>query len=211
MNQFYLIYHPTRQKTIIGNLTIHHDKFGGNEDPYIWNDRFLHTYCHITQLPNEVGQINFWISGDAYPHFTKLFCDCVFFVNEKQFWSTNNFINRLDPIVDNQQTFNHHYVWANKGHHPLKKRKRYTLKADPEKSFQPQAENGCLIDILPFLNQNGLTTDRLISSITSKRGARPFHLDSELGKNLYEYLVLKSTAKILGKQLKNLHPNKSKK
>jgi hypothetical protein len=40
----YLIYHPKREKQIIGNLTVYHDKFGNNEDPYIWNDNF---YIHI--------------------------------------------------------------------------------------------------------------------------------------------------------------------
>lgn len=65
----YLIYHPARTKSIINGITIYHDSFSGNEDPYLWNDKFLHTFCHITQLPNIIGQINFWISGDKYPNF----------------------------------------------------------------------------------------------------------------------------------------------
>lgn len=207
MTPFYLIYHPARHQTIAGSLTIHHDKFGGNEDPYIWNDKFLHTYCHITQLSNEIGQTNFWISGDTYPNFTQLFCDCVFVIAEKHFWATSYYIDRSDPIVDNDQTFEHHYKWANDGHHPLKRRKRYTLKANSQKSFQPQDNNGNLIDILPFLNQNGLSTNKLISSITSKRGSRPFQLDSLLGQKLYKYLLATATTKLFGRQLKNKHPN----
>jgi len=81
----YLIYHPAREKFVSGNITAYHDKFGGNEDPYIWNEQFLHTYCHITQLPNEKNQINFWVSGEEkeFPNFTALYCDCVFVVAEK--------------------------------------------------------------------------------------------------------------------------------
>ncbi|MDH3268254.1 MAG: hypothetical protein OEM46_05300, partial [Ignavibacteria bacterium] len=84
MGPFYLIYHPHRSKKQIGDLIVYHDEFGGNEDPYIWNKKFLHTYCHITQLSNNVEQVNFWVSG--YPtqkNFTGLFCDCVFYIKEK--------------------------------------------------------------------------------------------------------------------------------
>ena len=206
----WLIYHPKRQKTVIDNLTIYHDSFGGNEDPYIWHDKFLHTYCHITQLTNEPGQINFWISGDTYPNFNQLFCDCVFVISEKHFWTHSNSIERSDPIVDNDQTFEHHYKWANKGHHPFKKRRRYTLKADSKKSFQPQDSNGNLIDILPFLNHNGVTTDKLISSMASRRGSRPMQLDSHLGQKLYDYLFSTATEKIFGNQLRSKHPSGEK-
>ena len=209
MTPCYLIYHPTRQRTIIGNLTVHHDKFGGNEDPYIWHDNFLHTYCHITQLTNEKGQINFWISGNTYPNFTQLFCDCVFVIADKYFWTHRNRIDRSDCIVDNDQTFEHHYKWVNPphNHHHFKKRQRYTLKADSKKSFQPQDGNENLIDILPFLNGNGITTNKLISSMTSKRGSRPFQLDSNFGQKLYDYLFSTATIKLFGRQLKNKHPN----
>lgn len=207
MAPFYLIYHPARESKKIGNLTVYYDKFGGNEDPYIWNNNFLHTYCHITQLPNEVGQVNFWISGNTYPNFAKLFCDCVFVVNEKCFWNDPNHIERADPIVDNEQTFEHHYKWANNGHHFFKRRKRFTLKADATKSFQPQDSMGNLIDILPFLNQNGLSNHTLIQSMTSKRGSRPLRLSNELGQQLYDYLFLAAAIKLFGKHLKNKHPN----
>ena len=213
MTPFYLIYHPARKQTIVKGLTVHHDKFGGNEDPYIWNNNFLHTYCHITQLTNEKGQVNFWISGDTYPNFSQLLCDCVFVIDSKHFWTDRNYIGRSDPIVDNDQTFEHHYQWANPphNHHHYKKRRRYTLKGDSEKSFQPQDSRKNLIDILPFLNRNGISTDKLINSITSKKGSRPFKLDNALGQKLYDYLFSKASIKLLGRQLKNKHPNRSQK
>ena len=208
MTTAYLIYHPPRQLTQIGNLTVYRDSFGDNEDPYLWHRQFLHTYCHITQLSNKEGQINFWVSGDTYPNFTKLLCDCVFLVKSKHFWTNSNQIYRNDPLVDNDQTFEHHYKWVNEPykHHFLKRKKRYTLKADSEKSFQPQDNKKQLLDILSFLNQNGLTNQQLIQGMTSKKGSRPFQLPDNLGQKLYKYIVKTSTIKIYGIQLENLHP-----
>lgn len=216
MTPTWLIYHPARQKTVIGNLTVYHDKFGSNEDPYIWHDNFLHTYCHITQLTNDEkqNQINFWVSGDTYPNFTQLLCDCVFVIAEKHIWLNRNNIASTDPIVDNNQTFEHHYNWVNPPHcqHQFKKHQRYTLKADDKQSFQPQDSNGNLINILQFLNENGLTTKELRNSIShtrkgkKARNSRPFELPENLGQKLYDYLSAKATIKLFGTQLKNLHP-----
>ncbi|MEI6822738.1 MAG: hypothetical protein WCL51_12455 [Bacteroidota bacterium] len=206
----YLIYHPRRCQTVIGNMKVYHDKFGGNEDPYIWDNKFLHTYCHITQLTNEEGQINFWVSGNSYPNFTQLFCDCVFVIDKKYFWKNANNIDMNDPIVDNNQTYEHHYKWHLQ--HPMKRR-RYTLKADSEKSFQPQDVNKNLIDIVPFLNQQGITTDKLIQVIAMTKNrkrtisSRPFPLEMDIGLKLYDYLFSISTIKLFGKQLRNKHPN----
>jgi len=209
MTPTFLIYHPARQKTVIGHMNVYHDQFGGNEDPYIWHDKFLHTYCHITQLTNDEkqNQINFWVSGNCYPNFTQLFCDCVFVIAEKHIWTNRNHIDPIDPIVDNKQTFEHHYQWANFGHHNYIRRTRYTLKADSEKSFQPQDKDKNLIDIIPFLNENGITSTQLIHAMTSKRGSRPLQLDSALGLKLYDYLFSEATIKHYGKDLKNCHPN----
>lgn len=205
----YLIYHPKRQVSKVGSYTIHHDKFGGNEDPYIWNDKFLHTYCHITQLKNEVGQINFWISGDTFPNFNTLYCDCVFVIEDREDWDDANTIRRRDAIVDNDQTYEHHYKWGDKkyGHHQLKRRGRYTLKANPKKSFQPQDSKGNLIDILPFLNSHGVSTRKLRTAMNTGRGSRPFKLEGELGRKLYEYLIRTAKVKLTGKQLADKHPN----
>lgn len=207
MKPFYLIYHPERQIARIGNDNVYHDKFGGNEDPYIWNENFLHTFCHITQLSNEIGQVNFWVSGDSYPNFTQLLCDCVFVINDKCYWENSNSIESTSSIVDNNQVFEFHYNWVNKGHHLFIRRKRYTLKADTDLSFQPQNSKRELIDIIPFLNENGLSTKELIQKITSKRGSRPFRLNDVLGIMLYDYLLKEASIKFYGRQLKDKHPN----
>jgi hypothetical protein len=209
MKKGYLIYHPKRETTNLGDIKVFHDKFGGNEDPYIWNEKFLYTYCHITQLTNEIGQVNFWVSADKYREFNQLFCDCVFVIAEKHFWSEQNSIKPDDVIVDNIQTFEHHYKWAEKGHHRYKKRSRYTLKANPNLSFQPQDVNSCLIDIMPFLNQNAISKNELLKSMTSKKGSRPFKLPDDLTEELYRYIYSVAEIKIFGKDLDNKHPNLS--
>ena len=94
----YLIYHPKRQISEIGDLKVYHDSFGHNEDPYIWNKNFLHSFCHITQIKPEVGSRIFWISGDTYPDFNRLNCDCVFVVKEKIYWTTANKIEITKAI-----------------------------------------------------------------------------------------------------------------
>ncbi|MBS4035865.1 MAG: hypothetical protein KGZ85_15480 [Ignavibacterium sp.] len=207
MGPFYLIYHPERCRYNNGKLTIYHDSFGGNEDPYIWNEKFLHTYCHITQLSNYKNQVNFWVSGKpSLNDFTELNCDCVFHIAEKIFWKDNNKISRNDYIVDNEQTFQHHYKWVH--NHPFKKRKRYTLKAEPDTSFQPQDAKDNLLDILPFLNKNGLQTDFLIKAFKAGVGSKPHKLDENIGKKLYDFLFSCAKVKLYGKDLTKKHPNR---
>jgi uncharacterized protein YciI len=209
MPSSHLIYHPKRQVSKAGRYSVYHDKFGGNEDPYIWNEQFLHTYCHITQLKNEEGQTNFWISGDTWPNFNALYCDCVFVIAEKHDWDDANTMRRSDPIVDSDQAYEHHYKWGDKehGHHQLKRRGRYTLKADPKRSFQPQDGKGSLIDILPFLNSQGISTQKLRTAMNTGRGSRPFKLEGDFGKKLYEYLNRTAKVKLTGRLLADKHPN----
>lgn len=210
----YLIYHPKRQLSIIGGLKVYHDSFGHNEDPYIWNKNFLHSFCHITQISPKVGSYIFWVSGDTYPDFNKLNCDCVFVVKEKTYWATANKIEITDPLVDNEQTFRHHYNWVNPPHneHLFKKRRRYSLKADENLSFQPQDKDQNLIDIVPFLNYKGISIEFLRSSISrTKNGkhalnSRPFKLTDKLTEEIYTYL-LNSDIKIKGQMIENKHPN----
>ena len=60
-----LIYHPRRDHRRFGDTAVYFDSTTGNQDPYVWNDPFLHSYCHITQFHAEPGDINLWVSGDA--------------------------------------------------------------------------------------------------------------------------------------------------
>jgi len=213
----YIIYHRKRDISDIGNCRIYHDSYyQGNQDPYIWNTQFLHSFCHITQIQPEIGSKIFWVSsGDKYPDFNSLNCDCVFVVEEKKHWKNTNSISIDDPIVDNnEQAFNHHYCWYHQ--HPLKKRKRYTLKANKEQSFQPQDKNQNLIDIVPLLTNNGLLIDDLRKAISKTRNgkravnSRTFKLSNELADKLYEYL-LSADIKIKGEMIMDKHPYKQNK
>lgn len=82
-----LIYHPRRELRRFGGRAVYFDSPRGNQDPYIWNDVFLHSYCHITQFRAEAGDINVWVSGDRFPEFRALYCDLVFVVARKCPWA----------------------------------------------------------------------------------------------------------------------------
>src|SRR5258705_2746969 len=139
----YLVYHPKRAVSLVGNRFLHHDPFGGNQDPYVWNDPFLHTYCHITQMRPEVGQTIIWVNGDDWPAFDQLCCDLVFTIDAKVFWADSNHISPDDLLLDSPRAFDEHYCWARQ--HPFRRRRRFTLKATRD-SFQPQNAKGQLID-----------------------------------------------------------------
>ena len=85
-----LIYHPRRQRRTFDSATVYFDSTAGNQDPYVWNDAFLHSYCHITQFHAEVGDVNLWVSGDRFPEFSHLYCDLVFVVARKCLWEDAN-------------------------------------------------------------------------------------------------------------------------
>ena len=78
-----LIYHPRREFYRFDEVGVYFDSTRGNQDPYVWNDAFLHSCCHITQFHAEIGDINLWVSGDRFPEFSRVFCDLVFVVPGK--------------------------------------------------------------------------------------------------------------------------------
>ncbi len=204
----YLIYHPRRRQSRFGNVSVYHDHNGANQDPYVWNRQFLHTYCHITQMSPAVGHINFWVSGDTFPNFSQLYCDLVFVVQSKVYWREANAIERQDPMVESDEGFTDHYQWG-KYQHRLKRRKRYTLKADPERSFQPQDENRALIDIIPFLSDAGLLLDTLRRGLRGRFNSKPYRLE-EIAVQLYERLDRTATIKLNGEELQAIrraHPH----
>jgi len=200
----YIIPHPPRIRSEINDLVVYHDSFEGNQDPYLWNNKFLHSYCKITNMKNEEEQINFWVSADIHPNFNQLLCDCVFVVSEKHFWAERNNIERNDSIVDNDNAFDHHYNWAHQ--HPFTRRRRYTLKADSDRSFQPQTENRGLFDILPFLNANGIETNYLRQEMFPSWRSKYYKFDHELGERLYNHIFTESSIKLFGTDLEDIHP-----
>jgi hypothetical protein len=195
----WLIYHPRRASRVIDGRRIHFDSTAHNQDPYIWNDRFLHSYCHITQMAPEVEDIEFWTTGDSFPNFTALYCDLVLVVEEKSYWIDANYISPSDPIVDSEAAYADHYSWAED--HPFHRRKRFTVKANQSQSFQPQDGNGELVDIVPGLVQIGLALEVVARGIQSGYAAKPMQLSPEHAAGLYDWIKLKSPVKLTGPQL----------
>lgn len=195
----YLIYHPKRIKTEINGLTIYHDSTIGNQDPYIWNDKFLHSYCHITQIKPEVGHTIFWVSGDTFPKFNHLYCDLVFVVAEKLDWKNRNSIEITDKIIDSTKAYNDHYRWVKQ--HYFKRRRRFTLKADPKKSYQPQNQNHKLLDLLPVLTNKGLSLVHLQNSMRAGFSSQPLWLSQDYVEILLEWLDRNAIVKHRGSDL----------
>lgn len=200
----YLIYHPKRCVSNFGDIKVYHDPSSGNQDPYVWNTKFLHSYCHITQMSSELGHTNFWISGDTFPNFSHLYCDLVFVVEQKVFWSRPNVIDPNDPLVDSEEAYTDHYQWAFQ--HKFKRRRRFTLKADQYKSFQPQDSGGGLIDIVPFLTSAGFTLNELRGSSRAGYNSQPVPLGDVAGA-LYEWLSSKAAIKLTGDVLEGIRRN----
>lgn len=208
-----LLYHKTKGdgdhhgvvKTRVGNITAYSDDFSGNQDPYIWQKVFLHSYCHMGQMregfnkPKEHPEveredISFWITSNARGDYSQLYCDLVFVVADKVYWPIPNHIDRHDLPArsDSAAAFEEHYAWV--GEHCLKPKKiakgyrRFTLKADPLKSFQPQDAKGNLLDIRPLLVELGIDLEALEKALGPKaKGSysRPFLLDAQQTRDLY--------------------------
>jgi hypothetical protein len=200
----YLVYHPKREVSEIDDIMIYHDKFGSNQDPYVWNRRFLHTYCHITQMKPEIGHINYWVSGDTFPEFSCLYCDLVFVVEYKQNWEQPNTIDINDPIIDTPAAYRDHYCWVKQGQHKYTRRHRFTLKADPQRSFQPQHADNTLIDIVPFLSLNGIELAKLRRTMRAGFNSRPYPLNKSLTDGLYLWIEQEAEIKLTGELLETL-------
>jgi hypothetical protein len=142
----------------------------------------LHSYCHITHLRPEIGGIHLWVSGDTFPQFNRLNCDLVFVVAQKRYWASANHIEPDDDIVDSPEAFADHYRWYFQ--HRLQRRRRYTLKADPQRSFQPQTADAQLIDIVPSLIRHGWTLGQLRTGLHSGFAAKPLRLDPATAVNI---------------------------
>lgn len=213
----WIIYHPERKCSLILNEDVaYHDKLSSNQDPYIWNKNFLHTFCHAPEVnTREKGQINIWVSGETYPKFEKLFCDLVFVVDTVHPWTYANSISRQDAIVDSDFAYEHHYKWGNlkEGQsHYFKNKTRYTLKADSTKSFQPQNAEKKLIDIMPLLKKHGISPSMLHQKMSlnkdgeKRKSAKPLIIDSNIGHQLYQYLKNNAPIKLTGSFLADKYP-----
>jgi hypothetical protein len=225
-----LLYHQNLVKTTVGNVTAYSDDFSGNQDPYIWQKVFLHTYCHMGQMRKgfnkpkdhpevEIGDINFWITSAVRGDYSKLYCDLVFVVADKLYWPTPNHIDRNDPPAksDSVAAFEEHYAWVKQhcfSDKKIKKYRRFTLKADPLKSFQPQDVHGNLLDIRPLLDELDVDIIALEKALGPKvRGSfsLPFPLKAQVACALYAKIREKEFAPVLLTGADFGHPDFEKK
>lgn len=211
----WIVYHPKRKKTTLSGITVYHDKTQGNQDPYVWQSPFLHTFCHMYQMrpEPEVGDIILWVSsgGDKkYPHFSELLCDLVFVVKEKVYWKDANNIEVAESVVDSLHAYADHYVWGNVGHH-YKHRRRFTLKADENCSFQAQTQDQLLMDIVPILAQRGITIEALRKGLHRNiMMSGPMRIDSADAEHIRKKLVEDAAILLRGRQLeliRKAHPS----
>ncbi|UXR69680.1 hypothetical protein MUA26_00440 [Staphylococcus sp. IVB6246] len=213
----YIFVHPKREKTVFGEYTIYHDAFSHNQCPYIWNKQFLHSYCKITDYSynqSKEGEYIFWVSLPK-DNSQKCLCDLVFKVKTQEFWynnileqreaiRNNHHLSVDDAIVDNEQAFEDHYVWVEKGQHVWREecnRRRLTLKADEELSFQPQDGNGELLDISNILKEIGIDIQNDLER-NARNGYKPIKIEDKCqAKELYDNIKNNAAQKLYGKDL----------
>ncbi len=108
--------------------------------------------------------------------------------------------------MDSREAWADHYRWYDQ--HRLTCRSRYTLKADPGQSFQPQAAGGALIDILPCLAGHGFTLDSLRAGMRAGTGSQrmtiPVPVGEAIAQVLSRALIILRGAELRGIRLR--HP-----
>lgn len=212
MSSCYALHHPKRGCVGIGgNKKAYFDE-EENHCPYIWNNRFLHTFCQGPFRLNPYrGQIIFWVSKiqQKGKKMTALNCDLVFVVDEIHTWKNPNKISNKCNFVESNLIFNEHYKFGNAesgDDHYLRKRSRITLKAHPTLSFQPQAKNGELINVLPFFHVKEISKLRKKFSNQNARRTYPFDMTLIRAIEFYDWISSKAHFRILGREFKKKKP-----
>lgn len=149
----YLIVHKMRNATVFGNDIIYHDSFCNNQDPYIWSDPFLYSFCKSFWLAGQVGKDDylFFVTADSVVNGLNknrpVYCDLVFRVGDIYTWQQNNTVPlqvTFQPPISNwnngmwQKAVDNHLIWPSRGVHQWKKRNLITYIANSDFSFQPQ-------------------------------------------------------------------------
>src|SRR5260370_31476928 len=160
----YLLYHSDVETTSLPcGITVYHDRSRHKQGPFIFNERFLQNYCHMSWLRKrgiQQGDLYFWVSageGVSREKYQELFCDLVFEVDQPDVeWSHPNNLKEDDPIVDSKQVWEDHYSLVPLDHPYTPEQilagvKRFTAKAHPFNSFQPVDQYQQRPDVLALL------------------------------------------------------------
>jgi hypothetical protein len=156
--------HQNRIEVKIDDTIVYCDNFKGNQDPYVWSERFLNTFCKTTQIKAsqlKKGDTLFWFSRQGNPSEDRWFVDLVFIVDEISYWEKSDKAGeavdypfehyndvKLSTIKYDEYSYKDHYEWAKNDHPKTSSRpkRRFTIVASKE-SYQPQTEHKELIEI----------------------------------------------------------------
>ena len=209
----YLLYHSkVHTAPFPCGFKVYHDDPRNNQDPYIWNKQFLHTYCHMTEMPvSQEGDLRFWVSagkGEIRENYTVLLCDLVFVVKDQHTWSDLHDLKVKDnPRADSPEevspeAYEDHYK-PGVSDHPWPV--YVTVKAHPDDSFQPLNQQQNRYNILEFLRRSGKVDMKALWEAINynPRTSHPFRLDSDVAGSLYERLK-KAPCKRRGEKLQPL-------
>ena len=162
----YIMLHQNRIEVKIDDTIVYCDNFKGNQDPYVWSERFLNTFCKTTQIKAsqlKKGDTLFWFTRQGTPSDDKWFVDLVFIVDEIIYWEKSD-SDKVGKVGDNpfehyndvklstikydEYSYKDHYEWAKSDHPKTSSRpkRRFTIVASKE-SYQPQTEHKELIEI----------------------------------------------------------------
>ncbi len=220
----YLLYHSDVETTVLpSGIIVYHDRSRHNQDPYIFNERFLQTYRHMSRLRKrciQKGDLYFWVStgeGVRRDKYTVLLCDLVFEVEQPDVeWSHPNNFTEDDPIVDSKQAWEDHYSWASIDHsytpeQILAGKKRFTAKAHPLNSFQPVDQYQQRPDVLALLHSFQGDGDAKVDGQAlyeainyNAWGSAPFPLNHQVAHLLYQTLNSERFVQRRGKWLLQL-------
>ena len=96
----YIMLHQNRIEVKIDDTSIYCDNFKGNQDPYVWSERFLNTFCKTNQIKAsqlKKGDTLFWFTRQGSPSDDKWFVDLVFIVDEISYWEKSD---KAEEAVD---------------------------------------------------------------------------------------------------------------
>lgn len=241
MNQFvdqahYIIFHPDKARqaidaraTAIENGQVHTTWEGkicvdsinnGNEDPFVFSDPWLYSYCHATQLrrtPREDGNylqkdsVIFFVSGDC-ANKRHLTIDTVFVIENALTWTKKPELTlpiKFRGINEDSPLWKRHLKFPFCGQHAsvthTYEARHYTeqdTEVEDPFSFLPIDKNGKRVTI-PF---SELTTE-LVAKINKKiRGKYPVLLSCDEMQQIYQLIETEAVTKVIGNISCDLKP-----
>ncbi|MGM3309765.1 hypothetical protein ACSQ6I_27915 [Anabaena sp. WFMT] len=218
----YLIFHPdyARKKTEVqcqaltdnqlidwkGNVWV--DEPCENEDPFVFSDRWLYSYCHATQLIRKpksqaayvtAGSYLFFCSGDA-ANKNMIQLDTVFVVDHVAHWTENQQEipeEFKEHYKNNKSTlWERHFKYPFLGQHSGKYTyvSRQWFDNPDEYSFLPISQNGDRVDF-----DLELLTPDIQSKIKNKvKGKYPVPLSDEQKSELLKIILSRTNIQVIG-------------